>query len=409
MGYFQNPSGIGQDFFFYKYRIIRLNFILNVLSLFYQKSNPKLYPMKKLLLFIAAMMLFLAEGFSQASFNTGALEVRINQYGKIIITAPNGLDQMWRTSILVGSSPTAVFDYQNDAEEYEPTVLVPDPAISDFEIYGAYDNSYSGDPPDVIVRLSAYGWTNGGYIIVKFNIENSGTLTINALAGLDIIPFIDEEDGYDSVSYNSAARVIRIHRGNQTNTGIKLLSASLSSLYSFEYYEDYYVDSDYWTWMNYGSIQPQYPSNSSAGSVSITSQNAVSLAPGASFNVFYAFALGTNEQTMLSNIAAAEQKYYIITSVDDKETFANELNLDQNHPNPFNNATTITYQLPDNGFANLQVFDLIGNRVATLVDSKQTRGSHTIDFSAADLSSGIYYYTLRFNDQVRSGKMIINK
>jgi len=287
--------------------------------------------------------------------------------------------------------------------------LVLDPFISDYEIYGAYDNSYSGDPPDVIVRLSAYGWTNGGYIIVKFNIENSGTLPINALAGLDIIPFIDEEDGFDTVSYNSAAGVIRFHRGNQTNTGIKLLSATLSSLYSFEYYEDYYVDSDYWTWMHYGSVQPLYASNTDAGSVSITSQNAVPLAPGASFNVYYAFAIGANEQTMLTNMAAAEQRYYIITGVDDNILSGNGLNLGQNAPNPFKNSTSISYQIPNAGFVSLKVYNMVGAEVADLVGSEQPRGPHTIDFNATGLPGGIYYYTLRYNDQVRSGKMIINK
>jgi len=365
--------------------------------------------MKKILLFIAALTLLTADGFSQANFNTGALEVRVNEYGKIIITAPNGLDQMWRTSVLVGSSPTAVFDYQNDAEEYEPTVLVPNPAISDYEIYGAYDNSYSGDPPDVIVKLNAYGWTDGGYLIVKFNIKNYGTSQINAMAGLDIIPFIDEEDGYDTVSYDTEAGVIRFHRGNQTNTGIKLLSAPLSSLYSFEYYDEYYVDSDYWTWMHYGSVQPVYASNTDAGSVSIASQNAVPLAQGASFNVYYAFAIGANEQTMLTNMAAAEQRYYIITGVDDNQLSVNELNLGQNTPNPFQHSTSITYQLPDAGFVSIKVYNMVGAEVADLVDSKQTKGTHAIDFNAAGLPGGIYYYTLRFNDQIRSGKMIINK
>jgi len=365
--------------------------------------------MKRNLLILVVFLLSIADGVSQATFNTGAFGVNVNQYGKIIIVAPNGLEQMWRTSVLVGSSSTAVFDYQNDAEELDPTILVSNPTMSDFEIYGAYDNSYSHDPPDVIVKLNAYGWNNGGYIILKFNIKNSGTTTYNALAGLDIIPYIDEEDGFDTVSYNTTAGVIRFHRGTQTNTGIKLLSSSLSSLFSFEYYDGYYVDSDYWNWMNHGSLQPLYASNTSDGSVSITSQSAVGLAPGASFNVFYAMALGTNEQTMLANIAAAEQRYYVITSVEDAKPAANEFNLGQNIPNPFRNSTTISYQVPDDGFVSLKVYNVIGSEVATLVDSKQTRGSHTVDFITNDLTSGVYYYTLRYNNQVRTNKMFVIK
>ena len=211
--------------------------------------------MKRSLLFIVLMLLAFTASYSQATFETGAIGVDVNEYGKIELFNADGIYQLWRTSILVGTGPTAVFDYQNDAEELEPTVLVSDPQLSDYEIFGAYDNSYSGEPPAVIVKLNAYGWTNGGYIIVKFNIMNDEVSPMNAVAGLDIIPFIDEVDGFDSVSFNPENEVIRMHRGNETNIGMKLLSDPLISLYSFEYYDDYYVDSDYWTWMNYGEVQ----------------------------------------------------------------------------------------------------------------------------------------------------------
>jgi hypothetical protein len=364
--------------------------------------------MKKFVLFLFVMLLFIAESYPQASFNTGALQVDINQYGKIELVNSAGLYQLWRTSILVGTGPTAVFDYQNDAEELDPTVLVDNPLLSDFEIYGSTDNSYSGAPPDVIVKLNAYGWTDGGYIIVKYNIMNNESATMNALAGLDIIPYIDEVDGYDSVSYNPAKQVIWIHRGNETNIGMKLLSTTLSSLYSFEYYDNYYADTAYWGWMNYGSVQPFYPSNSANGSVSITSQDPVELLSGESFDVFYAMALGADEITMLANISAAEQKYHdLFVSVGEIGLPVNEFNLRQNYPNPFNHSTTISYQLPGDGFVSLKIYNSIGKEVATLVDSKQIKGSHTFDYNSKDLTSGVYYYTLRFNDQVQSKKMFV--
>jgi hypothetical protein len=366
--------------------------------------------MKKLLLFLAFGLFLTVNGYSQASFTTGAIGVDVNEYGKIEIFNSAGIYQLWRTSILVGSSPTAVFDYQNDAEQLDPTILVASPTMSDYEIYGAFDNSYSGEPPAVIVRLNAYGWSNGGYIIVKFEIENAETTAIDALAGLDIIPFIDEEDGYDSVTYNITEHVIRFHRGNQTNIGMKLLSSTLTSLYSFEYYDDYYVDSDYWTWMNYGSVQPLYPSNSVNGSVSITSQAPVALEPGASFEVFYAMAIGADEQTMLSGISAAEQKYEAwFAAVDDNDASAVKFDLGQNYPNPFNHSTTISYQLPDDGFVSLKIYNSIGQEVATLVNSMQPSGSYTIDFNSENLTGGMYLYTLRLNDQVQSNKMFLLK
>lgn len=366
--------------------------------------------MKKSLLLFAIVMFFMTGSYSQATFNTGALGVDVNEYGKIELVNAGGLYQLWRTSILVGTSETAVFDYQNDAETNEPTVLVENPALSDFEIYGAYDNTYSELPPAVTVKLNAYGWTNGGYIIVRFNITNNEATDMAAVAGLDIIPFIDEEDGYDTVTFNTEKSVIRMHRGTQTNIGMKLLSTTLASLYSFEYYDDYYVDADYWNWMKYGSVQPQYVSNSANGSVSITSQDAVNIAPGESFDVFYAMALGLDEAAMLANIAAAEEKYQILfTSVPDPMPVAKKLDLAQNSPNPVSQSTRISYYLPEDGQVSLEVFDILGNKVATLVNSEQTQGGYNVSFNAEELAGGVYFYTLGFNNQYISNKMFVIK
>jgi hypothetical protein len=366
--------------------------------------------MKKILLFSAVMLLYITASYSQATFNTGALMIDVNEYGRIQLYTTAGIQQLERGSILVGTAPDAVFDYQNDANTLDPTILVLAPAISDFEIYGSYDNSYSGAPPDVIEKLNAYGWTNGGYTIVKFNITNSGTTSYNASTGLDIIPYLNETYGFDSVTYNSVAKVIRFHRGGDENMGIKLLSDTLSSLYSFEWYDGYTVDTSYWNWMHYGSLQPQYASNTADGPVTITSQKAVTLAPGASYNVYYAMALGANEAAMLSNIAAAEEKYEsVFVSIQNIDPSSDEFSLGQNSPNPFNHSTTIRYQLPDNGFVSLKIYNAVGNEVAVLVNSDQTKGPHATQFDATGLPGGMYYYTLRFNDQVKSHKMLLIK
>jgi len=366
--------------------------------------------MKNILLFIAVMLLFITESYSQASFNTGALRIDVSKYGRIQLYTPDGIQQLERASILVATAKPDVFDYTNDAESLDPTVLVTNPLKSDFEIYGSIDNSYSGLPPAVIVKYNAFGWTNGGYSIVRFNITNNETSAVTAISGLDIIPYLNEEYGYDSVSYNTGQGVIRFHRGNQENMGVKLLSATLTSLYSFEWYDGYTVDTSYWNWMNYGSLQPLYASNTADGPVAITAQGSVVLAPGASYNVYYAFSLGADEATMLANITAAVQKFQaLIVSVPTIGHSGNELNLGQNSPNPFNSSTSISYQLPDAGFVSLKVYNALGNEVAALVNSNQSRGNHTIQYNSNELPAGVYYYTLRYNDQVRTNKMFLIK
>lgn len=71
--------------------------------------------------------------------------------------------------------------------------------------------------------------------------------------------------------------------------------------------------------------------------------------------------------------------------------------LNQNYPNPFNPSTQISYFLPGDGPVQLNVYNLIGQKVAVLVHSYQSAGDHTVTFHPNGLSSGIYFYELEFN------------
>ncbi len=76
-------------------------------------------------------------------------------------------------------------------------------------------------------------------------------------------------------------------------------------------------------------------------------------------------------------------------------------NLEQNYPNPFNPTTVINYGLPKAGNVVLKVYDILGKEVATLVNNHQEPGRHSVEFNAAQFSSGIYIYKLtseKFSD-----------
>lgn len=81
--------------------------------------------------------------------------------------------------------------------------------------------------------------------------------------------------------------------------------------------------------------------------------------------------------------------------------------LQQNYPNPFNPLTHITYSLPHSGIVTLTVYDLLGKEISTLVNRNQTAGAYTVDFDASHLASGIYIYTLRADQYIKSRKMIL--
>ncbi|MCK4350697.1 MAG: T9SS type A sorting domain-containing protein, partial [Candidatus Krumholzibacteria bacterium] len=87
------------------------------------------------------------------------------------------------------------------------------------------------------------------------------------------------------------------------------------------------------------------------------------------------------------------------------------LTLHQNVPNPFNPVTEISYYLPTAGDVLLEVYDVAGKRIATLVRGREEKGRHIVNWQGADdtgraIASGIYFYRLRAGKEVISKKMV---
>ncbi|MFW5972439.1 MAG: T9SS type A sorting domain-containing protein, partial [Bacteroidota bacterium] len=97
-----------------------------------------------------------------------------------------------------------------------------------------------------------------------------------------------------------------------------------------------------------------------------------------------------------------------LTSVEPGE-IASRFALSQNYPNPFNPATLIEYSVPAAGKVTLEVFDMLGRKVATLVDGQMPAGVHGITFEAAGLSSGLYLYRLSAGNHVATRTMMLIK
>jgi glycosyltransferase involved in cell wall biosynthesis len=83
--------------------------------------------------------------------------------------------------------------------------------------------------------------------------------------------------------------------------------------------------------------------------------------------------------------------------------------LSQNYPNPFNPGTSIAFEIPKDGLVKVVVYDILGKEVATLVNDKRAAGSYIIDFNAAGLSSGVYFYKLIANEFTDLKKMTLIK
>jgi len=90
-------------------------------------------------------------------------------------------------------------------------------------------------------------------------------------------------------------------------------------------------------------------------------------------------------------------------------TIVSSFQLEQNYPNPFNPSTTINFSLPDPSNVSLKIFNTLGEEVKTLYDGFLEAGVHSFNFNATGLTSGVYVYVLRDNENRLMRKMMLLK
>ncbi len=80
--------------------------------------------------------------------------------------------------------------------------------------------------------------------------------------------------------------------------------------------------------------------------------------------------------------------------IDDEIEIPQSYSMAQNYPNPFNASTTISYRLPEGSYVSIDVYDIIGRKIETLVSGHQNAGEHSVVWNANNVSSGVYFYRI---------------
>ncbi len=104
----------------------------------------------------------------------------------------------------------------------------------------------------------------------------------------------------------------------------------------------------------------------------------------------------------------------LYTSVKENAAVPSEFRLQQNYPNPFNPTTEISYELPQAGFVQLSIFNLLGQKISTLVNERQTAGSYHVNWNGLDeqgkqVPTGLYIYRLKSDNRVQVKKMVLTR
>jgi len=91
------------------------------------------------------------------------------------------------------------------------------------------------------------------------------------------------------------------------------------------------------------------------------------------------------------------------------EDSPSSFSLNQNYPNPFNPSTNISFTIPEATNVEISVYNMLGQKVSTLVNARYLEGKHTVSFNASNLASGIYLYRIKSNDFVSTKRMTLIK
>ena len=365
------------------------------------------------IVFSSALLLIFISSLAdaQVTFSTGKIDVRVGQYGEIRIFTTEGvviLQQINRVSVLAAGNTDQVMDYWNDLEVQVPTELVTSPTLSDYEVTGTYNNTYSGLPPNFLFEQNVYGWTDQSFCLGKCVITNQETGEMPVLAGLDIIQFVDSTWEDDHIFYDAANELLT--QFDMHYVGIKILSEPTTSAQVFPWYSAYSNDVEYYSWLYEGTFDTDTLITDPDGGVGILGGTPTTFQPAASVTLYFAVSVGADEAEMLANMQLAIQKYNGITSVESNyNNIPSDFVLEQNYPNPFNPTTKISFGLPERSNVALKVFNTLGEEVAELVNGSLEAGTHSYNFDASKLTSGIYIYSLQTDAGVISKKMTLVK
>jgi serine protease len=284
------------------------------------------------------------------------------------------------------------------------------------------DNNAGTNRLSVTVHLNSFSSAeppHDNYILLRYDIINTGLTPLsNFRAGL----FFDWDlisSGVDDMTLwdgdNNLGYVFHIGGNPDTHVGTALVSDNNHNFYAIlnpggdggiNIY-DGFTDAEKWQTLNGGKLA------AGAGDIShVISGGPYTIAPGDTLDVAFMVAAGVNLEHLRTTVSAARIRYQqILLSADEETNSPVAFSLSQNYPNPFNPSTVINYSIPSGGIVNLTVYDLLGKVVATLVNEEKPAGLHSVEFNSRELnlSTGVYFYTLKAGGNASTKKLLLLK
>jgi hypothetical protein len=300
----------------------------------------------------------------------------------------------------------------------EITAQIPG-ELSDEESFGQFIDLEAVNPMNIRISQYTYAWqdsVNDDYIIMLFGIQNLKPDDLNNFHfGLYFDWDIDDES-YDTnvIQYDSERNMgfaYDVGDGPETYVGVVNLNDEEMNFTPI-YWEDVEVFTDAEKWQSISSGI----SNEKLGPADVTfviANGPLSISAHSIHRLAFAMVAADDSAGLFEHADSAIAMWDKLIILNVEKQDLNHLpisyGLSQNYPNPFNPRTIINYELPITNWVELNIYNLLGQKVATLVSEEQKAGYHQVEWKASGFSSGVYFYHLRAGDFRDVKKMVIMK
>lgn len=254
---------------------------------------------------------------------------------------------------------------------------------------------------------------DAGYVIITYQLVNQSLQTLTGIQ-FGLMTDFDLSDEYDQTALNSELR-LAYQRGDGTQVvGLAALTDGArfraldngSGKRGLSGVEKYNLVS---------AAGDSVDASAIGDRIMLVSFGPFTIGVGDSVAVSIAMIGGESVSDVAASATRAMQRMGIPTGIDNPEVLVPEsFTLDQNYPNPFNPSTTIAFTLPAAADVQLDVFNLLGERVRTLASGTLAAGVHEIEWNGTNdrgdaVASGVYFYRLSSAEETQTRKMLLAK
>lgn len=268
------------------------------------------------------------------------------------------------------------------------------------------------------VEVEAYSYefnspADADYVLVQYKIKNTNSTPLaNVYAGL--FTWMSPQ-GYFSagnISRLSTANKLAYtyHVGDTANRylGVGLMTNQTMNfkIYALADVITGFTTQEKWDGLSNGVVND---SLGPGGNPFVLSAGPFNLAPNQVETIGFAILAGTSAADLITKNNQARLKYGTVGVQNISAEIPRVFSLSQNYPNPFNPTTNIQFGVPKNSFVSIKVYDLLGREVATLLNEQKQAGTYLVDFNAASLSSGVYFYRMQAGQFADIKRMVVIK